>query len=87
MSQYFVNMNTEVSNELSHLINLKKFDQFKTSPDEKCQIELRTDEIDVERSDVASIKLGVANTTNYVFLIEREDRSYGSGSASSMHRY
>jgi len=79
MSQYFVNMNTEVSKEWSHLNFLNRFESFQTSPDKKHQIELTIDEPNVLRSNKCSIKWGVANTTNYAFLIEREDKAYSSG--------
>lgn len=84
MSQYFVNMNTEVSKEYKDLANLRHHHMFETPSDKKYQIELTTDEYDVHRSNVISIKLGVANTTNYVFLIEREDTSYGTGSGKKL---
>ena len=84
MSQYFVNMNTEVSKEWSHLSFLNRFESFQTSPDKKHQIELTIDESNVLRSNTCSIKWGVANKTTYAFLIEREDKAYGSGSRKKM---
>ena len=53
-------------------------DLFKTSSDKKYQIELTIDEYDVKRSNKTIIKVGVATTTNYVFLIERNDSDYSA---------